>query len=132
MNKISLLILVVAICNNTFSQGAFNVAASQNRTCNLDDNILIETLNVKIITTGNDEIKYFTFSDGTKYCYLKPGFYNIEITNNDGQIIILCNILIRNDDSLFINVLFEPKRSLTWKEKHKRKMYDNYKNNKCA
>lgn len=133
MIKGLLIINLVLLCNYTFSQGSLNITASQNETFDLKDNESVETLVVKIISVGGDDIKNFIFSNENRYCQLTPGYYHLEIRTADGKKeITICEILIRDFEYTFIHVLFEPCGSLSRKEKRKRKIYDNYKKNRCV
>ncbi|MCT4559751.1 MAG: hypothetical protein N4A41_00085 [Crocinitomicaceae bacterium] len=133
MIKQILIIILVLIGYHTFSQGNLKITASQNETFNLNDNESIDVLVVKIISIGGGEIKSVIFSNETKYCQLTPGYYNLEIATADGKKEIkICEILIRDFEFTFINILFEPCGSLSRKEMRRRKIYDNYRKVRCV
>lgn len=132
MNKIGLLTFLALFCSYSFSQGLLRISASQNGTNNLLENVPIATLQVKIILLADGSVTNCNFSAENKNCLLKPGIYNVEIRNTNGQELKICEILIRDMEFTFLNVLFEPTKALSRKELRKRKIYHNYGKNRCV
>mgnify|MGYP001806290298 CR=1 FL=1 len=132
MAKHFLSMILIATLNSSFSQGTLRLSAWQNETCNLSNNVLIESINVKIVSNGNGTIKHFTFSDVNKNCLLTPGYYTLEIRNIDGNELRICDVHIRDYEFTFIDILFEPCTTLSRREIRKRKAYANYNKHECV
>lgn len=131
MTKYLLFLLLTTTLNSSFSQGAIRLSAEQNETCKLADNVVLESVTAKIVPIGGEPIVYFTFSAGNRFCYLRPGYYQLEIQGAEGNKITVCNILIRDSEYTFIDVLLESCETLSRRDIRKRKMYANYSKKNC-
>lgn len=132
MNKTTLLIVAFLFANYCFSQnalGALKVTTFKNDTDNLADNYIVDTSYVRITNSrySTDTSVVFIQSQKTKI-NLKPGRYNLVLSYNNEEEIILNDVLISADKISFVEVLIEPKMALSRKDirKRKKKYYANY------
>lgn len=117
----------------SFTQGNLRVTFENNKTGLLKDNISLDTIKVIITSTYGDSKIDYTFTSENKNCQLSPGFYNLSFVQDHSIVINICEVLIKDSEYTFIQILTEPVVKLSWFEKRKRKKtYDKYKKSKCS
>ncbi len=130
---LSIIFLVIGLVSFA-QQGTLRLSAEKNETGNLQDNKPIDSLAIEISFTYHktQSKQYFTFTSKDKNCYLKLGLYDIEVKVSSGRTLKICEIIIRDFEFTFLNILIEPEISLTKRQLRQRKHFDNYRKNKCA
>jgi hypothetical protein len=134
MMKIIIVILTnLFSCYYSFSQGNLRLSAFKNETGLLQENVLLDSVMVDIylLNTGADKKKTFTFTNSEKNCFLHAGLYNIELKISTERIIKICNVLIRDSELTFVDILIEPAIELTKRELRQRKKFHNYRKTSC-
>ncbi len=113
--------LLLAFSSQGQNFGVIMVKAYKNTTLNLDDNIEVDSITVKVVHRKTQAERTIVFYKGQQRRPLfKPGVYTLTCSVEGEKDWVIKRVRVKADAFAFVGLLYEPEGKLSSSEKQKR------------